>query len=263
MTFNKKRCALEFSELSKSLAGVIMLLIPLVCGGYERSADSLVYDIHFKTFSVNRIDAELLFKGADGEFVPIETWREVYSNFYRYLGPSPMVLYRLLPPNENGIRKPEPMAEIELGDHRGRSTLILRQSTDGQSVSGILIPSSPDSFPENSFFILNFTEEDIAIKLGNELNKIRSDRYTLIGLDKNRVQDIEILMAKRIRQGKSRLVYSSKWRVSPGVRSIIFLLPRENSVFIKRFDENLTYENERFEHYLRSEDVNRETSPDF
>jgi hypothetical protein len=90
------------------------------------------------------------------------------SDEYRYRGPSPLVFYREVTDPDGVIRR-RTLAEVDIANG-SRNLLILALPRDNGNRNGfttLTLADSLDTFPFNSFRIINFSSTRIASQLGD------------------------------------------------------------------------------------------------
>lgn len=211
------------------LAGCMLGCVPRL---YAQSAS-----IHFRTLSWKGDVREIHCQSGKAPHVEIEAKDYVRSLPYKASSDDDLVFFRIVK-NAAGEETRKELGRIPAAKMADDLLVLIVPKNAGYEFTPIR--EDADSFPPNSYRILNATQAPLAWKVGSETVKnIAPGTASTLKIDLSEKENgIAVQIAKiEINTQKGALVYSNRLAVRPGQRTLILAKESEN--------ENLPIETKR------------------
>lgn len=187
----------------------------------QQSAQEEIFNIRFATLSTGAAIDDIYYKD-NGKPESFVVPNGNVSRFHKYVGPSPLILYRKEMSAENTVTY-IPTAEILLPQNAAE-LLLLFSSEDGKSYHATPLKFSSMEFPKNSYRFYNSTKRPIAGQVGDYQFMVEPQSMETVKVGKREGRSVSMKMAAGEEDGKWKLVYSSRWAIKPDQRVLAFLV---------------------------------------
>ena len=195
----------------------------------EASSGERSIEVEFAIVGLTPTHVNGLYYDSAGESVPLRLSRAYVTSGYSYVGPSPLVFYRI-ERNEQGETFKIPVTSVEIQDGWEEVLLFFVRSGTGDdwSYSVFAIDNSESAFPPGSYRLYNMLNEPVRGAIGEGTFQISAHDNILVTPGAERSERLNVVFGRSV-EGQWQRDIQTVWFYRPEKRIIGFIHGREGS----------------------------------
>ncbi|WP_309383075.1 hypothetical protein [Cerasicoccus frondis] len=180
--------------------------------------------VRFRCLSLDApIRTPLYVRPEGGEAIRI--YNNARTDWIQYSGPLPIVFYK---DSEVKGAPRVPVAKFNLNPEVEAPLLLFSRSKSGPAEYDIYsINDSAEFSPVGSFRIYNFTEKDVAGKIGDQVFRVKPNAFAVTKIPETDSVSISVKLAEGTSDGVKRL-FAATWNFSSKFRYLVFIMPSDD-----------------------------------
>lgn len=206
--------------------------------GHAQGGEEERVSLVFRTFAWGGSLGDVFFDDASGKPTSVLIKENYRSPYYQYLGMNPIRFYRMVSQSD-GTSSKATIANVQLPKGAVELMIFFIFNANQERITRVIaVDDSLESFPLGSMRILNFAEKQLVFKMGETQFVLEPGEIEVVPVSEGQENTIQVLAAARNGDGQMRIMYSTTWSMREGDRQIVFLLPKRNSMLVKKFPES-------------------------
>ncbi len=189
---------------------------------YAQSGE--IVSVRFRCLSLDApIRTPLYVQPEGGQGVRI--YNNVRTGWINYQGTLPIVFYK----DSDAENAPRiPVARYNLPPDNPAPLLLFSRTKSGPAEYDVYsINDSASLSPVGSFRIYNFTERDVAGKIGDQVFRVKPNAYAVTEMPETNSVSVSVKLAEGTNEGVKRL-FAATWDYSSKCRYLVFIMPTDD-----------------------------------